>query len=109
MKNYIKAITSLVFDSSTLTGGYDQFVATGLPSACSILRIVNASNVAVGVSYDGVDTHEFLPAGGVIHLNFAANSRPNNRVANMAKGTNVCLIGAAGVGNIYLIGYYQEA
>lgn len=109
MKNYIKAMTSLTFDSAALTGGYDPFVATGLTSPCSILRIVNASNSAVGVSFDGVNTHEFLPAGGVIHLNFAANSRPNNKVANMAKGTNVCLIGAAGVGTIYLIGYYQEA
>lgn len=108
MKDYIQAITALVIDSSALTGGYDLFDSAGLPEACSIIRVVNASDTAVGVSYDAVDTHEFLPAGASLQLNLQANSRPNNHVTCLAKGTKVSLKGVAGVGNIYLIGYYQK-
>jgi len=108
MKNGIQAITALVIDSSALTGGYDLFSATGLPEACSIIRIVNASDTGVGVSFDSVNTHELLPSGTSLQLNLQANSRPNNHVTCLAKGTRVSLKGVAGVGNIYLIGYYQK-
>ena len=108
MKNGIKAMPALIIDSATLTGGYDPFDAAGLTQACSIIRIVNDSNTNIGVSYDGVDTHEVINSGDSIQLTFQSNSRPNNKVALMAKGSNICAIGAAGVGNIYLIGYYQD-
>jgi hypothetical protein len=108
MQNKIRAIETLTFDSAQLTGGYDPFDDAGLPEACVIVRLVNASNVAVGVSFNGIFTSDFLPAGDSIQYNFQANSQPNNQAAIMAKGTNVCLIGAAGIGDIYLIGYYQR-
>lgn len=109
MKDAIKAITALQIDSATLTGGYDQFAAAGIPEACQIIRVINASNVDVGLSYDGITTHEFVGAGASIQLYFQTNSRPGNKIACLAKGSNVCLIGAAGVGPIYFIGYYQES
>lgn len=108
MKDAIKAITLLFIDSATLTGAYDPFVATGLPQACSIIRIVNDSNTGVGFSYDGINTHEFIPAGLTTQIYMQIGSRPNNKKACVSKGSNVCLIGNAGVGTIYLIGYYQE-
>lgn len=108
MKDFVRAIPMATFDSATLTGAYDPIWATGLPEACFLIRVINLSNVAVGVSYDGVNTHEYLGAAERYDINFQTNSQPNNKVALLAKGSNVCLIGQAGQGDIYFIGYYQE-
>ena len=108
MKNYIQAITALTIDSATLTGGYDLFDPAGLPEACSIIRVINASNATVGLSYDAAHINEFLPIGGILQIDFQTNARPNNKSAQLAKGTPVSLIGAPGVGTIYFIGYYQK-
>ena len=108
MKNAIKAIETLAIDAATLTGGYDLFDVDGLPEACVIIRLVNESNVTVGVSFDGATTQDILSAGATIQHEFQTNSQPNNKLAAMAKGSPVSLIGAAGVGFIYLIGYYQD-
>ena len=63
--NRVAAIPLGDIDSSTLTGGWDVLYA-GLPEACSIFRVINASNVSVQISYDAVTSHEFVPAGGVL-------------------------------------------
>jgi hypothetical protein len=109
MKDAIKAITVLTIDSATLTGGYDPFSATGIPEACQLIRIINFSKGDVGISYDGITTHEFLGADAGMQLYFQSNSRPNNKIACLAKGSNVCVIGNANVGFIHFIGYYQES
>jgi len=109
MKDFIKAIEALVIDSANLAGAFLPFSATGLTEACQIIRIVNASNVSITVSYDnGTTDSEFLFAGSSIQLYFQTNSRPNNKAALLAKGTRIGVTGAKGVGNIYCIGYYQE-
>ena len=108
MKDFIKAITTIAFDTATLTGGYDPIAAGGIPEACQIIRVINDSDVAVGLSYDGITTHEIIWTGASIQLYFQSNSRPNNKIACLAKRSNVCLIGAAGNGNVYFVGYYQE-
>lgn len=108
MKNAIKAITTLTIDAADLTGAFEAFAAGGLTQACVIIRVVNYSNVDVSLSYDGVLSHEFIPSGSYIQRQFQTNSQPNNKAAKLAKGTNVGVIGATGVGTIYFIGYYQE-
>lgn len=109
MKDAIKAITALQIDAATLTGAYDPFSPTGIPEACQFIRIINHSKADVGISYDGITTHEFLGQDADMQLYFQSNSRPNNKIACLAKGSNVCVIGNPGVGTIYFIGYYQES
>jgi hypothetical protein len=108
MNDTIKAITALTIDSATLTGGYDRFSPAGLPQACCIIRVVNASNTGVFLSYDAAHLNEYVPALSSVQLYFQANNQPNNNRTCLAKGTPISLWGAAGVGTIYFIGYYQN-
>lgn len=101
-------MVAIPFNTATLTGNYDPFIAGGLPRACSLIRIINNSNVDVGFSYDGINTHEFLPIGSVTQIQFQTNSRPNSKSALLPRRAPVSLIGAAGVGNVWLVGYYQD-
>lgn len=97
-------------DSATFTGAYQLLSATaGLPQACTQLHIVNNSNVSVTISYDGVNDHDFLLAASDRQLYFEANALPNALVACLAKGTKVYVKGAAGVGLVYLSGWYQSS
>ena len=109
MKDFVKAITAGYFDSANLTGAADPiWPGTGLPESCFLIRIINGSNTAVSLSYDGVNVHEIIPAGLVAQLSFQNNSQPNNKTALLAKASNVCFVGNAGVGDLYFVGYYQE-
>ena len=106
----VKAITAQRFDSAALTGGYDLFNAGGLSHPCFLIRIVNESNVLVEVSYDGVHTHDIVPDGESITLNFQTNSRQSGKLALWEKGKLLWLLGVSQqpAGYIYLIGYYQD-
>jgi len=107
VNSMVKAVRLSGFNAAGLTGGYDVIDAAGFSEACFLIRITNNSNVDVGVSYDGVNTHDFIPNGDRIDINFQTNSQPSGKVALMAKGTKVYLVGDPGVGFIWLAGYYQ--
>lgn len=85
---------------------YQAFAA--LPQACCIVRIINASNAQVLVSFDGANDHDVVLAAGALQLNAQTNSQPNNFIANVAKGSLIYVKGA-GAGNVYLAGYYQPS
>jgi hypothetical protein len=107
----VKAVTAARFNTAALTGGYDLINLGGLSHACFLIRILNRSNVSLEISYDAVHTHDFIPADSSMELNFQTNSQPSNYVALMRKGQLVYVLNpnqGAGVGYIYLIGYYQE-
>ena len=111
MKDFVRAITALEIDSATLVDGvFMPFAAGGLPEACFLIRIINASDLSVQVSYDGENVHDYVEYNGTIQLQFQTNSSPNNKRAQLAKGTNIGLFGNGqqSTGLIYLVGYYQE-
>ena len=110
LKNSINAIPLTSRDSATVNNTLQRLSAdAGLPGACVILRIVNDSNVTIGVSYDGVTFNDSVRSGSDLQLYFQTNSQPGNFVACMPKGTKVYVIGAAaGAGFVYLTGYYQQ-
>ncbi len=110
LKNAIKAAPSTSRDSATFNNTFQGLSAAGgILGATVLLRIINASNTFVGVSYDGVTVHDCVLAGSVLELNFQTNSQPSNMVAALPKGTNVYVIGAAaGVGFVFLATYYQS-
>ncbi len=109
VKNSMHAIALTSIDSATLSGSYQVVNSSGLSNACSIVRLVNASNVGVTVSYDGSTDNDYLRANSDIQLSFQANSQPSSAIANLSKNTHVYVKGSAGTGLIYLSGYYQSS
>lgn len=105
-QNSVKALVLSTVASSTVTGNYAPLNGTGFSHAPFFIRINNASNMAITVSYDGVNDHEFIPTGTIFQLETQTNSQPNAQVALFAKHTIVYIKGTAGTGNIYLSGYY---
>ena len=106
MKDVVGAIELWNFNSAALTGAWDEFV-TNLDEACFLIRTINDSNTDVFISYNGINYHDFVPAGETLELSFQAINRyPAKKV--FPRGQQVWLLGAAGVGNIYLAGYYSK-
>ena len=105
-QNSVKPFILSSILSSTLTGLYAPLNGTGFLQAPFFIRIVNSGSLAVTISYNGVDDHEFIPAGTIFELNSQTNSQPNAQVALFSKGTIVYIKGVAGTGSIYLSGYY---
>jgi|WetSurMetagenome_2_1015567.scaffolds.fasta_scaffold1182158_2 hypothetical protein len=114
-KNSVKAITMATLDAALLDGinYFPINVVVGvnrvtLPFACFLIRIINISNTSVFISFDGVNTHDYVVAGTSLTLSFQNNASPSNYVAKPAANTMLYAFGAAGVGAIAVAGYYQE-
>ena len=108
VNSLVKAVRLSGFNAAALTGGYDIIDENGLIEPCFLIRIINNTKVGVGVSYDGVSTHDYILSEQVLQLDLQANSQPSGRVALMAKGTKIYVIAPApSVGFIWLAAYYQ--
>jgi len=105
-QNSVKPFILSTVLSSTVTALYAPLNGTGFIQAPFFIRIINASNTAITVSYNGVDDHEFIAANSVFELPSQTNSQPNAQVALFPKNTIVYIKGTAGTGSIYLSGYY---
>jgi hypothetical protein len=105
--NYVSAIPMTSKNAAALTGGFDV-VTTGLPEACSILRIINDSNSDVIISYDGATNHDYLVGGTTLQIDAQANSQPNSDVSQFRKGQKVYVKGTAGIGFVYVVAYYNR-
>ena len=76
-------------------------------SACFWIRIINLSNIALDISYDGVTVHDYIRADSDFFLMTQTNAQPNAFEALMAKGTIIYVSSAAaGIGRIILSAYY---
>ncbi len=89
-------------DSATFTGSY-QVVGSSLTFSARILKIVNNSNVAVTVSYDGVNDNDFIPAGSFASYDFGTNKGTSSDALDLPKGTQVLVKGSAGSGSVYVV------
>ncbi len=108
IKNMILPIPLSTANSAAFAGAYVLLSgAGGVTHPCIMLRIINDSNVDVTISYDGVNDHDFIPANTQLTLNFQTNSQPQNNVCSLAQGTRIYVKGAAGIGLVYLSGFYQ--
>lgn len=101
----IKAMGAGTFNSASLIAGF-QLVGY-IPERLVIFKIVNESTVGVGISYDGVVLHDVVKTGTTMEINLITSSEPSNAAGFLAKGTPIYMNGTAGVGNIYIVGYYQ--
>lgn len=108
LKNTVQAVPGSSLDSSTFDGVTYQTFRHPLPHPCIIMRLLNASNSDVTVSYDGGATaHDFILGGDTLQLDFTTNKGPNNFSAYIAQGTTVSVVGPMGAGSLYLVAYYQ--
>lgn len=107
-KNRLLAIPLGTFDSANLTANYQTIYADGLPHSLVYLRIINTSTVDIIISYDGVTAGDYITSDTTFILPAQQNSAPRNHVAMIAAGTmlSVKQATAAGIGNIYISGYY---
>lgn len=107
-KNYVLPIPLTSINSATFTGAYQLLSgALGLTQPAFLIKILNNSNVPITISFDGVNDHDFLPAGGISQLNFQTNAQPTNWAALLARGTKIYVKGGAGIGSIFLSGWYS--
>jgi len=105
-QNSVKPLLLSSLASASVIATYLPVNGLGFAKPPFFIRIINASNTAVTVSYNGIDDHDFVPANGVFELPSQANSQPNAQVALFPKNTVVYVKGTAGVGTIYVSGYY---
>lgn len=108
-KSFVKSIPIEEVNANTFGVRFVPINPDGLDEACFLIRIINASNVNVTISYNGVEGNDFIPPNEVLQLNFQTNSSPNGFIALLRKGTIVFANAPlAGVGSVVLSGYYQE-
>ena len=107
VKTTIAAIPLTTFNSASVTASYQPINSGGLNFSCILLRVNNASNAAITISYDGVTDHEYIQAAGLLEIQAQANSLPSPNACCFKRGTIIYLKGTAGVGTIALSGYYQ--
>ncbi len=105
-QNSVKPLLLSSLASASVIGTYLPVNGIGFAHPPFLVRIINASNAAVTISYNGIDDHDFLPANSVLPLPTQTNSQPNAQIALFSKNTVVYVKGAAGAGTIYVAGYY---
>lgn len=91
-------------DSATFTGSY-QKVSTPLTYATRIVHFINDCTVLVTISWDGVNDHAVIPAGGFLLLDVASNRETANQCV-IAANTQFYVKAAASTGLIYISTYY---
>ncbi len=111
-KNRVSAIELQSIDAA-LFGGFSELTPLGgLPAPCFYIRILNNSNKAIYVSYDGGTTNnDIVLAGRDLILEFQNQSQPNSFVCLFPQGFRVyvdSIDGLTGSGDVYLSAYYQE-
>ncbi len=103
----IRAITRAGFNTAGLGLPYLPLNINGISNSCFLLRLVNDSNVGITISYDGAVAHDYIRAGSTLDLPGSYGLQDNGSIGGWRKGTVVYISGAAaGVGFIYLTGYY---
>ncbi len=73
-----QAILATSFDLGTLSGTFAPLNGSGFSDDIKMLKIFNGSGVDVDISYDGVNKHDFWPAGATIIFDFQTNHADNS-------------------------------
>jgi hypothetical protein len=107
--NFVLPITILSIDASTVTRSYQKWGV--LPKSCFFIRIVNDSNQAMQISWDGTNDNEYIAPNSFFELNVQTNSQPNSFVSLVRTGTIFFIRSqtAGATGTVTLSGYYNPA
>ena len=70
----VQCVLKSQFDPSTLTGSYQTMNGTGFSDTVKIMKLYNGSKtVAIDISLDGVNDHDFIPPLGTLIVDFQTN------------------------------------
>ncbi len=71
----VQCILKTVFNPASLTGSYQIMNgASGTSDNCKIFKMYNGSTtVAIDISLDGVNNHDFIPPLGTLIVDFQTN------------------------------------
>lgn len=105
-QNKVKAVTRTSLAGMSLSGTYQAINTSGLGEACFMIRLVNTTNGAVDVSYDGTNDHDVIPLTSYIEVSGQTNAQPQGWTAVFAKGQKIYVKGSAAAGSVYLSAYY---
>ena len=97
--------TLRTINSATFTGSY-QALGTALSHNVLLVKITNNSTVGITVSWDGVNDHDFVPAGSFVLYDITANKPQQSPGLFIGKGTVFYVKAAAGVGTVYITTLY---
>jgi hypothetical protein len=110
MASFFQCIPRAVFNTASLTGSYQALNGSGFSHEIKMLKIYNAGNVGIDISYDGVNDHDYYPAGSTFILDLQTNhATESNSSCGELRGRQGQIIygkGSAGAGNLYIIGYF---
>ena len=105
-QNSVKALELSIIDSVVIDTTYQSLNSAGFAHPIFFLRIINDSNEAVTISYDGVNDNDYIPANSVLEVPAQANAQPNARYALFNAYTQVYVKGDSGTGVVVMTGYY---
>lgn len=112
-KNAIKAWSPDPFNAAGLLAVPKQWIIGGpnggFPQPIILLEITNDSNTACDIVFnDDIRQRQHIRANSSISLNFQTNNQPNGKVSCLAMAEQIWIAGTAGVGFIYITGYYTD-
>jgi hypothetical protein len=96
--------TMRTIDSATFTGQY-QLVGSVLTFPTRIIKIYNDASVAVTVSWDGTNDHDYLASKAFVLLDISTN-REVSDILEIRKGVGIYVKAAAGTGSVYVSSWY---
>jgi hypothetical protein len=95
-------------NSTTFTGaGTFVVIGTPLQFASCLIKIVNNSTSLVTISWDGVNTHDVLPANSFTLYDVCSDAG-SQRGLYVAQGIQFWASGAAGTGLVYLAAFHTS-
>lgn len=105
----IQAIQLRTFLTAGLTPAYQPIYAGGLDQACFYLKINNASDAVLIISYDGVTDHDSILPQSTFQLSGNQSAQSINKFGLWQKTQIIYVRSAtAPVGSIFLSGYYVQ-
>ena len=109
--NAVKSVTMDHLDLTSITTSYTVIYEDGFDNACSMIRIHNATNSPLWISFNGTTDNDYLAIGASLQLPVQDNHLPSGLVAKFKKKSKVYVKFTVApkppLGTVYLIGYYN--
>ena len=96
-------------DTSSFTGSL-QTLGSGLTYACCLIKIINTGNISCNISWDGVNTHDVVPANSFALYDVCSDAG-SQRGLYVAQGTQFWVSGVASgtnTGTVYLVAFHTS-
>ncbi len=100
--------TAASISSGSITGTFQKINANSLTGSPEILRLVNATNQLLEISYDGSTLHDAVPAATTAQIDAALIRSATGIPIAFDKDLEVWVRGSSGTGTFYASYYYRK-